>query len=245
MIALPHIIGHRGAAGIAPENTLGGFRAAAALGVSWVEFDVQMTADGRAVVLHDDTLDRTTDGGGPVTALSLDEIAAFDAGLWFDPAFAGETVPTLEEAIDLLGDLGVGANIEIKQPADAAAVSTLVDAIWPETLPLPLISSFSTAALGAARDAAPRLPRGLLLDVPGSDWRDLAVEVDAASIHCNHLHLTSAKSREIRSAGYPLLAYTVNHAGRAEELFGWGVNAIFSDVPGSLFAANPLYRDQL
>ena len=111
---LPPVIGHRGAAGCAPENTLAGLRRAGALGCRWVEFDVRLTADGELVLLHDDRLDRTTDGRGKVRALPLSEIRRHDAGKWFDAGFAGERVPTLAEAIAALAELGIGANVELK-----------------------------------------------------------------------------------------------------------------------------------
>jgi glycerophosphoryl diester phosphodiesterase len=236
---LPRVIGHRGAAASAPENTLAGFRAAKALGAAWVEFDVRLTADGRCILLHDDAIDRTTDGSGLAAEMTLDEIAAFDAGSWFGPQFAGETVPTLEETIDLLADLGLGANVEIKPHAGAEAetaraVATTLRALWPASLPAPLLSSFELAALDAARDAAPEIERGVLLRELGPDWRGVVEALGAATVHCDHSRLTAAKAKEVRAAGYPLLVYTVNHAGRAEELAGWGVNGFFTDAPDQL-----------
>ncbi|HWK45365.1 MAG TPA: glycerophosphodiester phosphodiesterase [Stellaceae bacterium] len=236
---LPRVIGHRGAAAHAPENTLAGFRVAKLLGAAWVEFDVRLTADGRCILLHDDTIERTTDGRGVAAELTLAELAVFDAGAWFDPKFAGETVPTLEEAIDLLAELGLGANIEIKPhpgagPATARAVVDILRTNWPASLPAPLLSSFDRTALEAARDAAPGIERGVLLRELGTDWRSLADALDATTVHCDHSRLTAAKAKEVQASGYPLLAYTVNHAGRAEELAGWGVCGFFTDVPDQL-----------
>ena len=110
-MVLPPVIGHRGAAGSAPENTVAGFRKAKALGCRWVEFDVRLTADDEPVVLHDDRLARTTDGRGRVSGLRLAAIRRCDAGAWFHPSFAGERVPRLEEALAVIWDLGLGANI--------------------------------------------------------------------------------------------------------------------------------------
>ncbi len=233
---LPPVIGHRGAAGRAPENTLSGFRVARDLGARWVEFDVRLSADGRCVLMHDDEVDRTTDGHGAVADLDLDALSGLDAGIRFDPRFAGEPVPTLEEAIDHLALLGLGANIEIKPQAGtevetAEAVCDIVTTSWPTTLPPPLLSSFATTALETARRRAPDLSRGLLREGLGTDWREMAVALDVATVNTSHLGLTAARAKEVMLAGYPLLAYTVNEAGRARELFGWGVTAIFSDVP--------------
>src|SRR5512142_2967244 len=111
---LPPVIGHRGAAAHAPENTLAGFRRAKALGCTWVEFDVRLTADGVPVLCHDPRLDRTTDRSGRVAAQTLAAIQTSDAGGWFAPVFAGERMPSLEEALLLCAELGLGANIEIK-----------------------------------------------------------------------------------------------------------------------------------
>ena len=103
-LELPPLIGHRGAAAQAPENTVAGFRRAAALGLPWVEFDVRLTADRRLVLMHDATLTRTTNGRGRVRDRRLAEIAELDSGSWFAPAFAGERVPTLERAIEVLAE---------------------------------------------------------------------------------------------------------------------------------------------
>src|SRR5579859_6338194 len=107
----PAIIGHRGAAGLAPENTLAAIRAAAAAGARWVELDVQLTRDGVPVLLHDSTLERTTDGEGKVGDADLDALRRVDAGSWFAPRFLGQRVPTLAEAVAELGQLGLGANL--------------------------------------------------------------------------------------------------------------------------------------
>ena len=118
---IPTVIGHRGCAALAPENTLAGIRHAAALGVRWVEFDVRLCADGGLVLMHDDTLDRTTSGRGRVRDGDSSDMRRLDAGGWFSADFAGEPVPDLEDAMALLGALDMGANIEIKAAPDLAA----------------------------------------------------------------------------------------------------------------------------
>ena len=240
-LALPRVIGHRGAAGHAPENTLASLRRAAELGARWVEFDVALTRDGEPVLLHDETVDRTTDGKGRLAAMALGEVQQLDAGRWHSEAAAGERVPTLMQALALLKSLGLGANIEIKPTAGreaetGAVVAKRIADAWPESLPPPLFSSFRTEALAAARDAAPRIARGYLLSRLGRDWRREAAALGCVSVHCNHRHLDRKAAAEVRQAGYRLLAYTVNDAMRGRQLFGWGVDAVFTDYPDRLLA---------
>jgi glycerophosphoryl diester phosphodiesterase len=235
-IALPRVIGHRGAAASAPENTLAGFRRASALNCRWVEFDVRLTADAQPVVLHDDRLTRTTDGRGRVSSLSLAAVRLHDAGGWFGSSFAGERVPTLEEAVTLLGALGLGANVELKAPRGreaetGAVVADFLARLRPSAVPEMLISSFRPAALAAARDRAPRIARGILFRVIPENWRAIAERLGCATIHADYRRLRPALVTEIRAAGYPILAYTVNDPGRASALFDWGVTSVFSDDP--------------
>jgi len=232
----PRIIGHRGAALSAPENTLAGFCMAAALDVAWVEFDVRLTRDGRCILLHDDTLDRTTTGHGPAATLSFDEIRRCDAGGWFGPDFAGQVVPSLEETIDLLRELKLGAVIELKpapgaEAATGRAAAELVAKRWPSDLPAPVLSSFKPPALAAARDVAPELERGLLVGSLPRDWRRQVEQFGCTMLHADQRKLDQATAAMAREAGLPLFAYTVNLAERAKELFAWGVSAVFSDCP--------------
>jgi glycerophosphoryl diester phosphodiesterase len=232
----PRIIGHRGAALSAPENTLAGFSIAASLGVSWIEFDVRLTADRRCILLHDDTLDRTTSGKGPAAALSFAEIRQLDAGAWFGPDFAGQRVPGLDEAIDLLGRLQLGAIVELK-PAPGTETETghlaaaLLAERWPAHLPPPIVSSFKPEALAAARATAPQFARALLVGAVPRDWRRQLDALDCAMLHADQRWLNRAVVDLLHAADMPLFAYTVNLATRAAELFSWGVNAVFSDCP--------------
>ena len=116
---LPPVTSHRGARGHAPENTMAGMRKAVELGARWIEFDVKLTADDEPVLFHDDTVNRTTDGKGPVARMTLEEIRKLDAGRWFSPDFAGEPVPTLAEAMDYLAATGIGANVDSRVAEEA------------------------------------------------------------------------------------------------------------------------------
>jgi len=233
---VPRVIAHRGASASAPENTLAAFRRAHEQGARWVEFDVKLTADNRPVVFHDETLDRTTDGRGPMAETPLAGLGELDAGKWFDPEFSGELVPTLEEVLDLLADLGMGANMEVKpcpgRDEETAALSLdVARQVWPGDAPPLLISSFSRVALDVARRTAPQWPRGLLLDTITEDWKQAAETVEAWSIHCAADPLTPSRVAEVLDAGYRVMVYTVNDPGRALNLWDWGVHAIFTDQP--------------
>src|SRR5215472_8705711 len=233
----PRIIGHRGAALSAPENTLAGFCMAAALEVTWVEFDVRLSRDGRCILLHDDTLDRTTTGHGPAAALAFDEIRRVDAGGWFGPDFAGQPVPSLEEAIDLLEKLGLGAVVELKpapgaEAATGRAAAAVLEERWPASLPLPIVSSFKPAALAAARERAPQFERALLVGRVDRHWQRDATALECTMLHADQRKLDPATVAAIRAAGLSVFAYTVNLTERARALFSWGVDAVFSDCPG-------------
>ena len=240
---LPRVIGHRGAAALAPENTLAALRRAADLGVRLVEVDVKLTADGVPILMHDDTLDRTTDGSGPVRDLAAADIGRLDAGRWFGDAFAGEPVPTLREALALAVARDLSINLEIK-PCPGRAVETATVALtearahWPADRPPPLISSFNAEALTAARRAAPDWPMAILFVKPPEDWRAQADAISAATIHIAAAETGADSLAELTAAARPVLAYTVNDAARARQLWAAGVAAVFTDVPDVLLAAS-------
>lgn len=238
---LPPVIGHRGAAARAPENTLAGFRAAKALGCAWVEFDVRLTADGALVVCHDDTLARTTNGIGRISRLPLAAIRQFDAGAWFGGTFSGEHIPMLEEALALCRELELGANVEIKAErgrgaATAAAVADCLDGLG-DNLPLVLISSFLADAVAEVARLAPQIPRGMLWRNLPRGWHRLAGRLGCATVHLGQTDLTPDTVMQVRGAGYPVLAYTVNDPARARQIYDWGVASVFSDAPDIIRAA--------
>ena len=241
MLALPRLIGHRGAAASAPENTLASLRQAAAEGARWVEFDVVLSRDGVSVLFHDDLLDRTSSGSGPVEALTLAELRALDAGRWFGPAFAGERIATFEEGLALCAELELGINIEIKPTAGREAETAhvalaLARRLWPAGLPV-LVSSFARDSLLAAREAAPDWPRGFLFDREPADWQDFADRIAAATINVNQRVQTAETVARYAATGRPVLCFTVNDPAKARELFTWGVAGVFTDAPGPMAAA--------
>ncbi|CAK0740859.1 Glycerophosphodiester phosphodiesterase, cytoplasmic [uncultured Gammaproteobacteria bacterium] len=248
MIALPFVIGHRGARASAPENTLAGLRAAQTQGARWVEVDAQLSADGVPVLLHDDTLDRTTNGHGRPDSLTLAELKRLDAGSWFSSAFAGEPLPTLVETLDACARLGLGLNLELKIAEDAPsgaglALGRTVLAVardwWRAGGRLsapPLISSFDPACLEAAQEITPGWPRGCLFERLEPGWTATATRVGATTVHFDHRIITPQLVSECRAGGWPVLAYTVNDGERAGTLAKWGVAAVFCDCPGALIA---------
>ncbi|HIJ43882.1 MAG: glycerophosphodiester phosphodiesterase [Rhodospirillales bacterium] len=237
----PPVIGHRGARGHAPENTLASIRKAAELGALWVEFDTKLSRDCEVIVYHDDDLRRTTDGRGPVAGKDLAELQALDAGGWYGNAFLGEPVPTLRQAMAVLAELVLGAVVEIKPSAGRETetgrlVAAILQEEWPPFLPPPLISSFSAEALAAAGDTAPGLPRAMnFLKIP-ADWNMRLSGLGCAALHCRARKLTPQMASSICRAGFRLRCFTVNKKARAETLFGWGVSSVFTDYPDRLLS---------
>jgi glycerophosphoryl diester phosphodiesterase len=235
-----HIIAHRGASAVAPENTLAAIARAADLGARSVELDVMLSADGVPVIIHDTDLARTTNGTGPVAALSYEALARLDAGSWFGDAFAGEAIPSLGDAVSLILDRNLSLNLEIKpSPGEdrataARAIELLADA-WEDDARL-VLSSASIEALVVARDAAPHWRRGLIADIPPSGWRKLLADLGCASLHCAAPTSTPSLIEEVHAAGYRLLAYTVNRPSMAATLFKNGADGIFTDDPAAMIA---------
>ena len=169
-------------------------------------------------------------------------IRRYDAGYRFDARFRGEPVPTLADALSVLAELGIGANIEIKaarghEAETGTLIAAMLSRLWPRPLPGPLISSFDQEALRAAQTRAPEIARGLLFRRIAKNWLGMAENLACSTIHADHRYLSAALVGKIRATGYPVLAYTVNDLSRAQILFGWGVTSVFSDVPHMLSGA--------
>ncbi len=235
-LSLPRVIGHRGAAAHAPENTLAGLRKAAELGCTMVEFDVKLTRNRVPILFHDDTLDRTTNGQGAVMNADFAAIRTLDAGRQFSPDFAGERIPTLEEALKLAIELGLAVNIEIKpcpgREAETAQVALAqAQTIWPADRPPPLVSSFAVEALLVAKEMAPSWPRGYLIWDRLPTWQAIADTVEASTLNVAAEKETAETIAAYRATGRPVLAYTVNDPAEAARLFATGVTSVFSDAP--------------
>ncbi|MFT3742612.1 MAG: glycerophosphoryl diester phosphodiesterase [Gammaproteobacteria bacterium] len=234
MLILPKTIGHRGIAAYAPENTLAGLYQAKQLGLSWVEFDVMLTQDHEPIVIHDETLNRTTNGRGRVDEMTYADIVKLEAGSWFGASFAGEKIPHLTAYLDTAKTLGLKINVEIK-PSSGKEVTTAQKVVeilqqkWPERDAL-LISSFSLASLRAVREIDPSVPLGLLLNRWFLGWENVLKELSAFSLHVRHQILSAEKVKHIHDLGYKALAYTVDDPSVASRLYEWGVDAVFSNT---------------
>ena len=230
----PRVIAHRGGGALAPENTLAALEVAARHGCRAVEFDVRLSADGTPVLIHDATLERTTDGRGRVARTSDAVLQTLDAGRRYGIAFAGEPLPTLRQAIERCLTLGLWANIELKieagrETAYGETVAHLVATAWQGGPPL--LSSFSAAALAAARRAAPELPRALLVSNLGGDWQGQACDLSCVAIHTAAHRVRPPIIDAARRAGLALACYTVDDPDEAARLFAAGVDAVFTDRP--------------
>ncbi len=229
----PRIVAHRGGGKLAPENTLAAIDVGARYGHAMIEFDVKLSRDEQLFLLHDDTLDRTSNGWGIAGELPWEKLAQLDAGGWFSRAFTAEPLPLLTQVAARCRQHQLMANIEIKptdgcEAATGRAAALAARELWRGETP-PLLSSFSFVALEAAMQAAPELPRGLLLDEWHDDWLSMAQQLDCVSLHLNHRLLDAARTAAIKQAELRILVYTVNQPARARLLLEWGVDAICTD----------------
>lgn len=229
----PHIVAHRGGGKLAPENTLAAIDTGIRYGHRMIEFDVKLSQDNECFLLHDDTLDRTSNGWGIAGELPWEKLARLDAGGWFGAPFHGEPLALLRDVAARCAQHQLMANIEIKptrglDKITGEKVALAARQLW-QGQPAPLLSSFSYPALEAAMIATPELPRGLLLDRWQENWRELTSALGCVSIHLNYRQLDAARTAALKAAGLHILVYTVNNPARARELLTWGVDAICTD----------------
>lgn len=230
----PRILAHRGGGTLAPENTLGALRFGAQMGFKGVEFDVMLAGDGVPVLIHDRTLERTTGVRGMVSAVPYAELARLDAGKWRGERWRGEGIPRFEDAARLSRELGLWTNVEVKpahgfERRTGAAVARMADELWRGADRPPILSSFSPVALAAAREAAPQLPRGLLLTRLPTYWLEMLRDLDCAALHCNYRVLKARVIEAAHAAGCAVLAWTVNDRRPARRLLAWGVDCLVTD----------------
>ncbi|RWR02406.1 glycerophosphodiester phosphodiesterase [[Pantoea] beijingensis] len=229
----PAIVAHRGGGKLAPENTLAAIDVGARYGHTMIEFDAKLSQDEQIFLLHDDTLDRTSNGWGVAGELPWEKLRQLDAGGWFSREFQEERMPLLSQVAERCLQHGMMANIEIKPTTGleyqtGKAVALAARSLWQGQTD-PLLSSFSVEALEAAQRAVPELPRGLLLDEWDENWQAMTSALDCVSIHLNYRLLTPERVAMLKAAGLRILVYTVNQSDRARELLVWGVDAICTD----------------
>ncbi len=223
-------IAHRGASGLYPENTLAAFSAAVEQAADVVELDVQLSADSQLVVIHDETVDRTTNGAGEVASLTLPELLRFDAG-------AGEKIPSLGEVLLLTGGK-CGVNIELKGAGTAAPVAEIIrqfarDGIIP--LDDILVSSFDHAQLAELQRIEPSIRRAPLFgdDLP-EDFLDTARSLQAWSVNLNKGPVTAELVARCHKEGFRVLVWTVNEPEEIARLKSLGVDGVIGDYPDRL-----------
>ena len=230
----PFWIAHRGAGKLAPENTLAAFRLGARHGYCMAECDVKLSADGVPFLLHDSTLQRTTNGHGTAGDLPWADLAQLDAGNWHSRAYAGEPIPTLANLARFCLANGLHLDLEIKptpgQEVDTGRVVAEAAArLWRIAAVPPLLTSFRPEALQAAARSAPELPRGLLLDTLWDGWAAIAAQLGCRAIVCNHALWDAALVAQVHGAGMRALSYTVNDEWAAERLKALGTDGIVTD----------------
>lgn len=234
----PRWSAHRGAGKLAPENTMSAFRLGAQHGYRMFECDAKLSQDGVLFLLHDATLERTTNGHGTGSALTMGEIAQLDAGSWHSRAFAGEAVPTLEALARWCLANHLFLNVEIKptpgqELETGRACGALMHRIWPQDSVQPLFTSFKPQSLQGAREVAPHIPRGLLVEqfADGTGDADLhiAVGLGCHALVLNHALWNPALVAKVHGAGLRCSSYTVNDEWAAQRLIDLGTDAIITD----------------
>jgi len=233
----PFVLGHRGASHAAPQNTLAAFRKAVEAGADGVELDVHLSLDGVPVVIHDDNVDSTTDGKGPVREMTLAQLKTLDAGARFDARFAGERIPTLEEVL-----IAVGAqlliNIELKADQTAALVPAVVDLIQRMGMASRVwFSSFKPYALYRARALAPEIPCGLLYGPLNPGTLLLRPFTPHEALHPYKDMLTERLVRHTHQRGRRVFTWTLDDPAVAQQFAAWGVDGIITNEPENILAA--------
>lgn len=228
----PRFIAHRGGGASAPENTLAAIRMAAVRGFRAVEFDVMLSRDGMPVLIHDETLERTTNGAGRVAECDAAVLCRLDAGSWFSGEFAGEPLPVFAEAILLCSRLGLFANVEIKPSSgqDEVTAERVVTVLREMRVMSQrvLLSSFSVAALKAAQHHGPAFPRALLVDALEDGGLRQVQALQACALHVSREALRDEGLSAVTKT-LPVRVYTVNDPAEARLAFKLGVRAVFTD----------------
>jgi glycerophosphoryl diester phosphodiesterase len=234
----PRWVAHRGAGKLAPENTLSAFRLGASHGYRMFECDAKLSKDGVLFLMHDAGLERTTNGQGTGSDLTMGEIAQLDAGSWHSRAYAGEQLPTLEALARWCLANQLQLNVEIKptpgqELETGRACGALMNRIWPQDRIPPLFTSFKPDSLQGAKETAPQIPRGLLVDKLADETGNADLQM-ALSLGCSVMVLNDALWTQelvakVHGAGLYCSSYTVNDAWAAQRLIDLGTDGIITD----------------
>jgi glycerophosphoryl diester phosphodiesterase len=227
---------HRGASAVAPENTIAAFRAARDQGAHWVELDVALLADGTPVVIHDVTLDRTTNRQGSLGAITAADLAEIDAGGWFDPAFAGERLSTLPEVLDALATLGINVNVEIKQHEHHKSLAQLTGTVHQclrdhAGRTQVMISSFDPDCLKAMHALDSGYELAMLWSELPPDWLDQLDTIPASAVHLHYRALSFKTLDRARERNKLIRAWTCNDPAQMQPFWAEGLAAVITDNP--------------
>jgi len=234
------LIAHRGASGYAPENTLAAFRKAVAMGLGFIETDLQLSRDARFVAIHDETVNRTTNGQGSVRDLTLAELRRLDAGSWFGSSYAGERVPTLEEILEFAKRHDVVFYLELKPGGSWGGEHALIGALRESgEIARVVVISFDSALVAAVRRAEPTLMTGLLCDGQIDKPIEKTLEIGARQLVIRGDVVTPAMIAEAKRNDLQVICWTVNHPAHMRLLASAGVAGIMSDYPDRLNAVQP------
>jgi len=232
----PLWIAHRGAGRLAPENTLAAFRVGASHGFRCFETDVRLSADGVPFLMHDGTLDRTTNARGSAGRATWGKLSRLDAGGKHSRLYAGEPVPSLHSLATWLLRNGYQLDLELKpgkgkELLTGQRVAADIAKLWARHAgPKPLLSSFKPEALVGAREAAPALPRALLVDSDEAGWLDTALALECVAVITNYTMMDAALLQRLRQAGLRAAVYTVNDPAEVQRLLALGVDSIVTDA---------------
>ena len=237
LAARPLVIAHRGGSKLAPENTLAAFRNAVKLGADGFELDIHLTKDGRLIVIHDDTVDRTTDGKGPIRGQTLAELQRYDAGKWFGPKFAGEHLPSLDDVLELAGPK-TRVVIEIKQPNSGPRYdgleAKLVELLRrKKKINYVFVISFDVASLEAVHKLEPKIVTGLLHTLP-VDTAKARGKMGLGYLGPYYRVVTAGFIKQAHEHGLKVNPWTVNDEADLKRLTQDGVDAITTDRPDLL-----------
>ena len=230
-------IAHRGASGYAPENTLAAFRRAVAQGATFIETDLHLTRDAHFIAVHDETVNRTTNGQGAVHQMTLAEVRRLDAGSWFASEFMSERVPTLEEILDFSKKNDVVFYLELKPNGFWGGEHALVSALRNATeIARSVVISFDPAILASLRKIEPTLMTGLLHDGSMDNPFEKALEIGARQLVVRGDLVTPSVIQQARKQDLQVVCWTVNSPAHMRMLVSGGVDGIMTDYPDRLLA---------